>query len=76
MFLYVFQLVSTNISTLHNHFMFMKIKNQEIKHECNIIKTTVEFFLILLVFGLASLFVPGSNSTLHPAVLLECASTD
>lgn len=32
----------------------------------------MELFLILLVFGLATLFVPGSNSTLHPAVLLKC----
>lgn len=45
----------------------MKIKNQEFKHGCNIIKTTLEFFLILLGFGLASLFVPGSNSGFHIA---------
>lgn len=46
----------------------MKIKNQEIKHGCNIIKTTLELFLILLGFGLASLFVPGSNSGFHIAL--------
>lgn len=46
----------------------MKIKNQEFKHGYNIIKTTLELFLILLGFGLASLFVPGSNSGFHIAL--------
>lgn len=65
--LYVFWLISININVLHNHGMLMKIKNQEINHECTIIKTTVDLFLILLGFGLTSLFVPVSNSGSHIA---------